>query len=33
MVMIHPDDASTESWTCSSDVNEMFRKFEGWDPR
>ncbi|KAF8733221.1 hypothetical protein AX14_004040 [Amanita brunnescens Koide BX004] len=33
LVMIHPDDASTESWTCSSDVNEMFKTYEGWDPR
>ena len=31
--MLHPDDASSESWTCRGDVNEMFRRFEGWDHR
>lgn len=31
--MLHPDDASQESWKCRGDVDEMFKRFEGWDPR
>lgn len=31
--MLHPDDASSESWTSRGDVGEMFTRFEGWDPR
>lgn len=31
--MLHPDDAATESWSSTGDVNEMFKTYEGWDPR
>ena len=31
--MLHPDKALSESWTSDGDVNEMFRTYEGWDPR
>ncbi len=31
--MLHPDDEATESWSSPGDVNEMFKAYEGWDPR
>ncbi|KAF8327528.1 hypothetical protein F5887DRAFT_1010721 [Amanita rubescens] len=33
LVMLHPDDEATESWSSPGDVNEMFKAYEGWDPR
>ncbi|KAK2460489.1 hypothetical protein APHAL10511_007495 [Amanita phalloides] len=33
LVMLHPDDESAESWTGAGNVDEMFKTYEGWDPR
>ncbi|KIL63956.1 hypothetical protein M378DRAFT_1045909 [Amanita muscaria Koide BX008] len=33
LVMVHPDTESTESWSAPGDVSEMYKTYEGWDPR
>ncbi|KIL63930.1 hypothetical protein M378DRAFT_179064 [Amanita muscaria Koide BX008] len=33
LVMLHPDTESTESWSAPGDVSEMYKLYEGWDPR
>lgn len=33
LVMLHPDDLLSESWTAPGDVDEMYKTYEGWDPR
>lgn len=33
LVMAHPDDGSTESWTAEASTEKMREDFKGWEPR
>lgn len=33
LVMIHPDEGSTESWTSEASTEKMRQDFVGWEPR
>jgi hypothetical protein len=33
MVLLHPDDGATESWSAEGSGDNMRKDFEGWEPR